>query len=79
MDIEEGSGNRSGTAKNLICKDEKTGKTFNSNIKGTFDYLSKILENKSEYIGKMATIKYFELTPDGVPRFPYAMSFRDYE
>ena len=77
--IEEGEGNRSGTAKNLICKDEKTGKTFNSNIKGTFEYLSEILNNKEEYIGKYATIKYFELTPDGVPRFPYAMSFRDYE
>jgi DNA ligase 1 len=79
LDIEEGVGNRVGTAKNLICKDEKTGKTFNSNIKGSFEYLSTILNNKDEYIGKMATIKYFELTPDGIPRFPYAMSFRDYE
>jgi DNA ligase 1 len=79
IDIEEGDGNRVGTAKHLVCKDEKTNKTFNSNIKGTFEYLKEILDNKKEYIGKYATIKYFELTPDGIPRFPYAMSFRDYE
>jgi ATP-dependent DNA ligase len=77
--IEEGDGNRTGTAKNLTCKDEATGKTFNSNIKGTHEYLAEILENKDYYIGQQATIKYFELTPDGIPRFPYAIAFRDYE
>ena len=77
--IEEGDGNRAGTAKNLTCKDEKTGQTFNSNIKGTHEYLAEILENKDYYIGQQATIKYFELTPDGIPRFPYAIAFRDYE
>lgn len=77
--IDEGGGNRRGTAKSLICKDEKTGMTFNSNIKGTFEYLAEILENRDNYIGKYATVKYFELTPDGVPRFPHAIAFRDYE
>ena len=77
--IEEGDGNRAGTAKNLTCKDEKTGQTFNSNIKGTHEYLAEILENKDYYIGQQATIKFFELTPDGIPRFPYAIAFRDYE
>ena len=47
--IEEGDGNRTGTAKNLTCKDEKTGQTFNSNIKGTHEYLAEILENKDYY------------------------------
>ena len=78
MDIEEGAGNRTGTAKHLVCKN-KDGKTFNSNIKGTFDYLEEILKNKKDYIGKLATIKFFQYTPDGVPRFPYAIAFRDYE
>lgn len=78
-DIEEGDGNRTGTAKHLVCKDEKTGKTFHSNIKGNFKYLKEILDNKDNYIGKYATIKYFQLTPDGIPRFPYAIAFRDYE
>ena len=78
LDIEEGAGNRTGTAKHLVCKN-KDGKTFNSNIKGTFEYLEEILKNKKDYIGKLATIKFFQYTPDGVPRFPYAIGFRDYE
>ena len=53
--------------------------TFNSNIKGTFEYLAEILNNREKYINKEATIKFFELTPDGIPRFPYAIAFRDYE
>lgn len=77
--IDEGNGNRLGTAKHLVCYCPKTDQTFNSNIKGNFDYLAKILNNREEYIGKQATIKFFELTPDGVPRFPYAIAFRDYE
>lgn len=79
VDIDLGNGNRSGTAKNLVCYCEKTKQTFNSNIKGSFDYLKEIYENRQEYIGQMATIKYFQLTPDGIPRFPYAISFRNYE
>ena len=78
LDIEEGAGNRTGTAKHLVCKN-KDGKTFNSNIKGTFEYLEEILKNKKDYIGKLATIKFFQYTPDRVPRFPYAIGFRDYE
>jgi len=78
-EIDEGNGNRSGTAKHLVCYCDKTEQTFHANIKGNFDYLAEILQNKEYYIGKLATIKFSELTPDGVPRFPYAIAFRDYE
>ena len=79
IDIEIGNGNRSGTAKHLVCYCDKTKITFNSNIKGSFEYLKEIYDNRKEYIGQLATIKYFQLTPDGVPRFPYAIAFRNYE
>jgi DNA ligase 1 len=79
LDIEEGNGNRTGTAKHLVCYCEKTQRQFNSNVKGTFDFLKEVLDNKEYYIGKLATIKFFQLTPDGIPRFPYAIGFRDYE
>ena len=79
VDIEIGNGNRSGTAKHLVCYCDKTKRTFNSNIKGSFEYLKEIYDNRKEYIGQLATIKYFQLTPDGIPRFPYAISFRNYE
>ena len=75
---EEGSGNRAGTIKHLKFKN-KDGREFNSNIKGSFDYLKKLLKNANDLIGKEATVKYFNLTPDGVPRFPYVIAIRDYE
>ena len=79
IDIDEGNGNRVGTAKHLVlwCDNKKT--QFNSNIKGSFEYLAEILQNKEDYIGKQATIRFFQLTPDGIPRFPFAVGFRDYE
>jgi len=77
--MQEGDGNRTGTAKNLICKCEKTGKQFSSNIKASWERLTEMLENRDQIIGKMATIQYFNLTPDGIPRFPYAIDIRDYE
>ena len=47
----------------------------NITVKGKID----LNFSREKYINKEATIKFFELTPDGVPRFPYAIAFRDYE
>jgi hypothetical protein len=34
-----------------------------------------LLKNKKKYIGKSATVKYFNLTPDDeIPRFPYVIN-----
>jgi ATP-dependent DNA ligase len=79
LDIEEGDGNRTGTVKHLVCYCPTTDRTFNSNVKGNFEYLKEVLDNREYYIGQLATIKFFELTPDGIPRFPFAIAFRDYE
>ena len=79
LDIEKGDGNRTGTAKHLVCYCPTAKRTFNSNIKGNFKYLKEVLDNREYYIGQLATIKFFELTPDGIPRFPFAIAFRDYE
>ena len=78
LGYEEGKGNRAGTVKHFEFEN-KNGKKFNSNIKGTFEYMAELLERGDECVGKMATIKYFNLTPDGVPRFPYVIAIRDYE
>lgn len=76
--IIEGTGNRAKTAGNMEFF-SKTGKRFSSNIKGDFEYLKQILIDKNKLIGKMATVKYFNLTPDGIPRFGFVISVRDYE
>jgi len=41
--------------------------------------LEEYLENCDDYIGKMGTVKFFNYTPDKVPRFPYLLTVRDYE
>lgn len=72
LDILEGEGNKSGMAGAMVFK-TKEGKDFNSNIKGTWEYCGELLKNKGNYIGKLATVKYFNLTPDLIPRFPYVI------
>lgn len=77
---EEGTGGRVGTIGFFICEDDK-GKRFKSNVKGDFDFLKEIWRDHKDYIGKSATVKYFNLTPEkedgsgGVPRFPYIIKF----
>lgn len=81
--VNEGVGNRSGGAGNVVCKkvdgtpflDGKT--TFDSNIKGTREFCKEMLLKKDDYIGKVGTIKFFNFTPDGKPRFPYFMGLRN--
>ena len=76
LSVVEGEGNRSGTAGFMEFR-SMGGKLFRSNIKGDFKYLSELLKNKKNLIGKQATIKYFNLTPDGIPRFGYVIAVRE--
>ncbi len=70
LDIVEGTGNRSGMAGNLKLK-MKDGKEFSSGIKGGEEYYKYLLVNKSKLIGKVATIRYQNLSEkEGIPRFP---------
>jgi DNA ligase-1 len=74
----EGVGNRAGTIGHFKFETED-GIEFSSNVKGNFEYLADLLKQADDMTGKLATIKYFSLTPDGVPRFPYVIGIRDYE
>ena len=73
LDIVEGEGNRTGTAGYMVFETAE-GKRFKSNVKGTMEETAEMLKNKKKLIGKQATIKYFNLTPDGIPRFPYVIN-----
>jgi len=73
LDICEGEGNRTGTAGYMVFETAE-GKPFKSNVKGTWDETAEMLKSKKELIGKQATIKYFNLTPDGIPRFPFVIN-----
>jgi DNA ligase-1 len=78
LDIREGKGNKKGIAAHADCI-TVDGKKFTANISGTEEYRKDLLENRELLIGEDVTIRYFRLTPDGIPRFPYLHTVRDYE
>jgi DNA ligase-1 len=51
---------------------------FDSAVNGDHEYLEKLYNDRT-LIGKKATVKYFELTSYGKPRFPKVIAIRDYE
>lgn len=69
LKVVEGVGNWEGYAKALTCR-LKDGTIFNAGIKGNFEYCRMLLEKADFIVGCEATIRYQNLTPAGVPRFP---------
>ena len=66
VQVHEGQGNWAGYAKRLTLK-MPNGTTFSSGIRGSQAKLKELLENPNI---NWATCRYFELSNDGVPRFP---------
>jgi DNA ligase-1 len=54
-------------------------KTFSVAMKGTTESKKERMDNVTEFYGKLLTVKYQELSADGIPRFPVGIAFRDYE
>lgn len=60
-----------------IDREGRAIKTFNAGIKDlSHDEARKILANKQSYIGKFATVEFFELSEYGIPRFGKLKGFR---
>lgn len=71
----EGKGKHKGRVGSLICKNIKNGKIFNVGS-GLTD---KLRNEESFPIGTVITYNYFELTKNGMPRFPTYMRIRNEE
>jgi DNA ligase-1 len=54
-------------------------KTFGVAMKGDTSSRKERMDHVTDYYGKMLTVKYQELSLDGIPRFPVGICFRDYE
>ncbi len=78
LDVCEGEGNKTGMVGFMVFQ-SNDGIPFKSNVKANWELATEMWKNRKALIGKEATIKYFNLTPDGVPRFPYVIAVRDYE
>jgi len=65
------------TLGSVILKDYKDDKlVFSATPTMTNEEKKHIWENQNDYLGLIATIKFFEKTPKGVPRFPRLIGFR---
>ena len=73
----QASGNDIGTVI-WVCKTPE-GNQFNVRPRGTREVKREQYENGDSYIGRQLTVRYQELTDDGVPRFPVGIAIRDYE
>jgi DNA ligase-1 len=73
VDVCEGEGNKTNMVGYMTFK-TADGKPFKSNVKATHEQSEEMFRNRKQLIGKQATIKYFNLTPDGIPRFPYVIN-----
>lgn len=62
----------------FICQ-TSNGKQFQAKPIGPRELKYEYLENMNNIIGKMATVKFFNYTQDGIPSQPVLKTIRDYE
>jgi len=60
-----------------LCK--LNDKQFACRPRGTREERMELFQNGEKYIGKQLTIRYQDLTTDGLPRFGVGIAIRDYE
>lgn len=76
--IEEGQGNRSGMMGRINFK-MPNGKLFDASAQGTHAFFTRVWLERDSIIGLKGTVRYQNLTPNGIPRFPVCVAIRDYE
>ena len=72
VEIQEGNGNWAGYAKRFILE-LADGTQFSSGVRGSQSKLAELLKTKDNV--NWATCRYFELSNDGVPRFPVVIDY----
>lgn len=77
VDAREGRGKMEGGVIWTCQGEGKTFKTFECTMKVTMDERRKMYIYRDWYIGRHLTVRYFDLTDDGIPRFPVGIVFRD--
>ena len=58
-----------------ICKTDD-GQEFKVVPQGTMEERQEAYETASTHVGEMLKVKFFELTDDGIPRFPVGLGIR---
>jgi DNA ligase-1 len=75
--FEEATGKDKGTVVFVCSTSTKT--EFRVRPTGTLEERAQMLRDGPRLVGKKLTVRYQELSDDGVPRFPVGIAVRDYE
>jgi hypothetical protein len=54
-----------------------SGERFNCRPEGSQENRADLFKNRRELVGKYLTVRYFELSKDGIPLFPVGVGVRD--
>lgn len=78
IDYTEADGRDIGTVI-WIVETSPGGSRFNVRPRGTIEQRREWFAKGGEYVGKMLTVRFQNLSEAGIPRFPVGLSIRDYE
>ncbi len=76
VDILEGEGKNAGTAV-FVMEMSPGGPQFKATSPGTYEQKSAAWWDRNKLRGKICSVKYFELTDAGIPRFPEAIGIKE--
>lgn len=72
--VNEAEGRDSGTAI-FVCSNGTD--PFNVRPRGTLEMRQEMFNNRKEMIGKFLSVRYFELSESGIPRFPVGLGIKE--
>ena len=76
VDVIDGDGSDKGLA--IFVLETKNGDTFNCRPEGTQENRADLFKNRRKLIDKYLTVRYQELSKDGIPIFPVGVSIREW-
>lgn len=77
VNVIDGDGSDSGLA--IFELETPTGQKFNCRPEGSQENRAELYKNRKELVGLFLTVRYFELSKDGVPIFPVGVGIRDFK
>lgn len=75
VDVVDGVGKEKGAAV-FVCH-TKDGQEFKTRPEGTYERRKEVFKDRIDYIGKIITVRYQNLSDTGIPRFPVGVGLRE--
>ena len=76
IDARDGKGKMAGCVV-WVCRNNKGEGTFECTMKVPMAERHRMYKERKHYIGQLLTVRFFDRTDDGIPRFPVGIVFRD--